>query len=111
MNNQSCCVFNYADDVLLGSTTASGLQKQIDVAVEYVKRNGMRFNPKCLIKGECPFDEIPKWTIENQVLSVEPEVNHLGVKISNKSNKSLESEALCLNNNDENNQYSEGVMD
>ena len=57
-------------------------------------------------KRVCPFDEIPKWTIENQVLSVEPEVNHLGVKISNKSNKSLESEALFLNHNDEKNQKS-----
>ena len=51
----------------------------------------MRFNPtktKCLIKGECPSDEIPKLTMENQVVSVEQEVNYLGVKMSNKSNKS-----------------------
>ena len=70
-------------------------KKLIDVAVGYVKRNGMRFNPKCLIKVECSFDEIQKWTIENQVLSVEPEVNYFGVKISNKSNKSLGSE-VCV---------------
>ena len=42
-------VFAYADDILLASTTASGLQKLINSAVCYVENNGLCFNPKRLI--------------------------------------------------------------
>ena len=38
-------VFCYADDVLLASTTPSGLQKLIDTAVKYITIHGLHFNP------------------------------------------------------------------
>ena len=38
-------VFVYANDILLTSTTASGLQNLIDSAVGYVLQHGLHFNP------------------------------------------------------------------
>ena len=35
----------YADDLLLCSTTVSGLQSLIDVATKYTVSHGLRFNP------------------------------------------------------------------
>ena len=48
-------IFCYADDILLVSTTVSGLQSLIDVAVQHVSECGLRFNPqktKCSIYME-----------------------------------------------------------
>ena len=48
-------VFVYADDILLASTTASGLQNLIDSAVTYVLQHGLHFNPSkthCTIIGK-----------------------------------------------------------
>ena len=45
-------IFCSADDILLVSTTVSGLQSLIDVAVQHVSECGLRFNPhktKCSI--------------------------------------------------------------
>ena len=97
VNNRSFCVFCYADDVLLASTTATGLQNLIDAAVRYVQTNGLRFNPtktKCFIKGSCPFDKLPTWTIENVTLDIVEEINYLGVKLSNKSGKNHVSDRI-----------------
>jgi hypothetical protein len=81
INNVSYCVFCYADDVLLASTTATGLQCLIDCAVKYVSKNGLCFNPvktNCLIKGKCPFERNPVWMIDGTILSIKREINYLG---------------------------------
>ena len=47
--------FCYADDVLLTSTTVSGLQSLMDTANEYITQHGLRFSPlktNCLIQGK-----------------------------------------------------------
>ena len=46
IGDETFTVFAYADDILLASTTASGLQKLINSAVCYVENNGLCFNPK-----------------------------------------------------------------
>ena len=97
MNNRSFCVFCFADDVLLASTTATSLQNLIDAAVRYVQTNGLRFNPtktKCFMKGSCPFDKLPTWTIENVNLDIVEEINYLEVKLSNKSGKNHVSDRI-----------------
>ena len=97
MKNRSFCVFCYADDVLLASTTATGLQNLIDAAVRYVQINGLRFNPtktRCFITGSCPFDKLPTWTIENVTLDIVEEINYLGVKLSNTSGKNHVSDRI-----------------
>ena len=60
-------VFAYADDLLLASTSVTGLQKLIDIADSYVTSTGIRFNPSkttCMIYGTNPFTSNPKWEIE-----------------------------------------------
>ena len=45
----------YADDILLVSTTTSGLQRLIDLAVTYINSHGLSFNPaksSCMIYGK-----------------------------------------------------------
>ena len=47
-------VICYADDLLLLSTTITGLQKLIDVANSYIVDHGLRFNPQkttCVVRG------------------------------------------------------------
>ena len=64
LNNENCGVsiagqnYNvhcYADDILLMSTTTSGLQRLIDIAVSYINSHGLRFNPtksSCMTYGK-----------------------------------------------------------
>ena len=62
INNTNYSVFAYADDILLLSTTASGLQKLIDIAGEYLVQHGLQFNPSkshCMISGGNPFISVP----------------------------------------------------
>ena len=66
INNVNYKVFCYADDVILCSTTASGLQCLINTAVELIVALGLRFNPSktsCMIIGKNPFKTLPIWTI------------------------------------------------
>ena len=39
-------VFFYADNILIYSTSVTGLQNLIESAVKYVSGHGLRFNPK-----------------------------------------------------------------
>jgi exonuclease III len=80
-------VFCYADDLLLASTTVSGLQNLINVANDYVIKCGLRFNAQkttCVINGNSPFLNKPKWYIETNELSVDYNIKYLGATIGNK---------------------------
>ena len=71
ISDETFNVFAYADDILLASTTASGLQKLINSAVCYLENNGLCFNPKktnCTIVGKNPFVDVPKWYIHKHEL-------------------------------------------
>ena len=71
--NQRFNIFCYADDILLVSTTKSGLQNLIDTAVKYVDDHRLRFNPSktvCLVKGDNPFVFTPKFYIKNCELRI-----------------------------------------
>ena len=88
IHNVSYNVFCYADDVLLASTTVTGLQSLINCATKYVMENGLCFNPRktsCLLKGTCPFATSPKWFIRDTELMIKEEMDYLGVKIGNSS--------------------------
>ena len=67
-------VFCYADDVLLASTTASGLQSLINVAVEHITPLGLRFNPsktRVATFGKPTSKQMPSWVIEGTPLAHE----------------------------------------
>ena len=74
-------VICYADDILLCSTTSSGLQTLINIANGYIQNCGLKFNPQkteCMLSGSNPFNNVPKWTIENVSLTVVPSIKYLG---------------------------------
>jgi hypothetical protein len=78
-------VFCYADDILLASTTPTGLQKLIDVAVNYITRQGLRFNPtktNCMIYGKSSFTCQPKWHIEDSELHIADNLTYLGAGLA-----------------------------
>ena len=95
LNNETCGVtiqglrynaFCYADDVLLASTTPSGLQQLINTAVEYITRHGLRFNPaktSCFCFGKSRLQTAPVWTIEDQPLQNSDHLLYLGATLKN----------------------------
>jgi hypothetical protein len=77
-------VMCYADDILICSVTSHGLQCLINKAEEYIKNNGLRFNPaktECMLFGKCPFIATPHWTMDNVSLSVVPSMKYLGTML------------------------------
>ena len=87
IGNDKYNVFCYADDILLASTTASGLQNMIDHADTYVNNHGLRFNPgktKCVINGKNPFIYDPSWYVSGFKLTVVDQVEYLGAYVGNK---------------------------
>jgi len=95
LNHESCGItirenhynaFCYADDVLLASTTPTGLQKLIDKAVDYITTHGLRFNPSktsCYTFGKTSYISAPKWTIEGQELEQVDHLVYLGAALKN----------------------------
>ena len=74
-------VFCYADDILLASSTPSGLQTLINESVTYATDNGLRFNPAktmCVTLGRGMTCSTPTWTIDSCSLDHEDGVAYLG---------------------------------
>ena len=74
-------VFCYADDILLASTTVTGLQRLINCAVNYISNHGLRFNPgktQCIIYGKNPFNLQPSWHIDTCELQIAENLEYLG---------------------------------
>lgn len=78
-------IFCYADDVLLCSTTPTGLQHLIDCAVEHIARQGLIFNPSktiCMVFGKNNFTSEPSWNIQDTRLAVEDHIPYLGANLA-----------------------------
>ena len=74
INNVKYNVFCYADDLLLTSTTITGLQTLIDLAVSHVTQRGLQFNPVktvCMSYSQHSFVDEPRWTINGTILNNE----------------------------------------
>ena len=87
-------VFCYADDILLTSTTITGLQRLIDVSERYISAHGLRFNPtktQCIVFGKNNFINNPKWTLNNTVLEITDEIMYLGASLSKNSSNHVNS--------------------
>ena len=86
VENNNFNVTCYADDILLFSTTSSGLQKMINVADKYIRNHGLSFNPtktECMISGHNPLTNEPSWMIDNQSVTVVPSIKYLGTILDN----------------------------
>ena len=78
-------VYCYADDILISSTSVTGLQCLINKAKRYIKQHGLRFNPSetsCMLFGNNPFDSLPVWTIDGVNLQIESSITYLGAELS-----------------------------
>lgn len=77
-------VFCYADDILLASTTPTGLQSLIDhETVSCIMQNGLRFNTAktlCTTLGKASLTPPPSWTIGGCSLSQTDVLTYLGVQ-------------------------------
>lgn len=77
--------FCYADDIMLTSLTATGLQALINSASKYITDHGLRFNPSkttCTTFGTNHLQPRPKWFINNSLLSVTESTTYLGTVLS-----------------------------
>ena len=85
INGSSFNVFCYADDLLLTSLTATGLQRMIDYCSTYITSHGLRFNPQkteCVVFGECSLEPHPTWALDGVLLNEVDNVKYLGVTLS-----------------------------
>lgn len=86
IDGNSYCVLVYADDILLMSTTATGLQKLIDYSNDYIREHGLSFNPSktmCTTFGKSHLTPSPTWTLGGNILSMSDDLDHLGAVLSN----------------------------
>ena len=87
IKNVSYNIFAYADDIMLLSSTSTGLQSLIDKASIYLNDHGLRFNAektKCCIFGKC-FLETASWSLNGKLLECTDNFEYLGACMSNKS--------------------------
>ena len=87
------CPYNviaYADDLLLLSATASGLQSLLDYANDYVTKHGLRFNSDktfCITFGKQYLTPPPRWYLQNDLLKCEESIQYLGAVLSNSTGR------------------------
>ena len=84
IHNQKCNVYCYADDLLLASSTATGLQTLINIAVNHVSERGLSFNPTntvCMSYGKHTFVKEPIWKINDNVLENNNNLKYLGTEL------------------------------
>ena len=80
-------VYCYADDILISSTSVTGLQSMIDTANTYINQHGLHFNSTkttCMIYGDNPFVELPRWTLDGAELETKSSLTYLGVELTYK---------------------------
>ena len=82
--------FCYADDILICSTSVTGLQELINIATSYIVSHGLKFNPKktsCYIMGRNPFTTDPQWFIDSELLKIEDSIPYLGSMLGDPKGK------------------------
>ena len=70
----------YAYDLLLSSTTVTGLEKLINIATTYTSKNGLSFNTsktECALVGINPFVSTPQWMLNENVLPISDSITYL----------------------------------
>ncbi len=79
-------IFCYADDILLASTTITGLQVMIDVCTDYVEAHGLNFNGSTTnwtIKGKPPFTSEATLMLNGTTLTPENPIKYIGAILEN----------------------------
>ena len=76
---------------MLSSLTVTGLQQLLDIANENITDHGLLFNPDktvCMIYGNNPFTEQPRWHMNNTSLKLENSMKYLGTTFGDSGGKS-----------------------
>lgn len=84
INNKRYNIFCYADDILLASSTVSGLQRMINTASNYITNHCLRFNPTkttCLTYGRPSFVTKPMWYLDGVSLEQTESITYLGAEL------------------------------
>ena len=80
-------MFCYADDLLIASTTSTGLHALIYLCDSYISQHGLRFNPQktsCTTVGKHHrLMSQPHWTIKGRQLKVTDTLSYLGAVLGN----------------------------
>ena len=101
IGGQQYNVYCYADDVLLyNSTTSSGLQCLINIAVKYISSHGLRFNigkTECMVRGVNPFTNLPKWSIDGVPLCDSDKMKYLRTIFSTRNESHITSRIQAAN--------------
>ena len=100
IGGQQYNVYCYADDVLLYSTTSSGLQCLINIAVKYISSHGLHFNigkTECMVRGGNPFTNMPKWSIDGVPLCDSDKIKYLGTILSTRNESHITSRIQAAN--------------
>ena len=82
IQNDTYNVFCYADDLIIASLSVTGLQEMIHAATSYIVDHGLNFNPAKTTFGTCNFKQIPKWYINDCLLTTDNAVTYLGTTLS-----------------------------
>jgi len=80
-------IFCYADDLLVASTTTTGLQALMDTCERYVKDHGLSFNASktcCTIVGKSPIIGDPQFMLNNTAVKLTETFKYLGAELGNK---------------------------
>ena len=87
-------VFCYADDLLLTSSTVTGLQSLINFANNYVTEHGLSFNAtksNCITFGKCYLQPNPVWSVNNCNINNVDQLDYLGAILGNNTDDHVNS--------------------
>ena len=77
-------VFCYADDLIIASLSVAVSQEMIHAATSYIVDHGLNFIPAkitCKTFGTCDFKQIPKWYINDCLLTSGNVVTYVSTKL------------------------------
>ena len=72
IKNDTYNVFCYANNLIIASRSVTALQEMIHAATPYIVDHGLNYNPAkttCKTFGTCNFKKIPKWYIDDCLLT------------------------------------------
>ena len=81
VGNSNYNVICYADDILIGSLTVTGLQKLTDTAMSYTENYGLKFSAAkttCVTYRKTYCKMSHNWTVKNERLSMTSSMSYLG---------------------------------
>ena len=93
-------MFCYSDDLLIASTTSTGLHALIDLCDSYLSQHGLRFNRQktsCTTVGKHRLVRQAQWKIEGHQLKVTDTFWYQRIRAAKNAHRSLQAAGLHAN--------------